>query len=451
MSQYQYREFPEGSQRQFSHQDYRDCQYQQPREYQQQQPREYQQQPREYQQQPREYQQQPREYQQQPREYQQQPREYQQRPREYQQQPRQEYQQYPQPQYQPNHHHHQQDPPPPAYTETRTEDVDDAISKALAWVPQPPPPSQRHHYPALPRPVCIPQIQPDNFITGPMPFYRAYSPYLQHHSVQVGDFMHFLDSITIALAPAPPFQAAQLVSNGVGMVPHHWAQATSAAVGLVAGIGSAAVSAGRSAAFLKKVNATYFEPRGLKASIKKDKDLAVVLGGSAGNHPLSDTRTTTTAAAVSSVTAGAVTLSERRLLALQGQIAPLSFDVPPRAQQQNIMDKLAAKGVDKKILKARKKGLKQAQKQGVKLSQADIALLGSDASSASSDSDSDSDSSEPNPSGGKPSKRVAKREEKRARKLARKEKRAAEKMAKESSKDAKQASKLKWIVIENLT
>lgn len=252
--------------------------------------------------------------------------------------------------------------------------------------------------------------------------------------------MHFLDSVTIALAPAPPFQAAQLVSNGIGFVPHHWAQATSAAVGLVAGIGSAAVSAGRSAAFMKKVNAAYFEPRGLKASIKKDRDLNVMLGR---NPDDATTGTTAGATVVPSMTAEAVTLSERRLLALQGQIAPLSFEVPPRAQQQNVMDKLAAKGVDRKILKSRKKGLKQAQKQGVRLSQADLALLGSDASS-SDDSSSDSDQSNTK------ARKAAKKEEKRARKLARKEKKDAKKMARRGGKDAKQVAKLKWIVIESI-
>lgn len=289
-----------------------------------------------------------------------------------------------------------------------------------------------------------------------MPFYRAYSPYLQQHSVEVQDFMHFLDTITIALAPAPPFQAAQLVSDGIGFVPHHWAQATGAAVGLVAGIGGAAVSAGRSAAFMKKVNASYFEPRGLKASIKKDKDLNVTLGRNPDsiNININNNRTGASAPAgpVASMTADAVTLSERRLLALQGQIAPLSFEVPPRAQQRNVMDKLAAKGIDRKILKGRKKGLRQAHKQGVQLSQADLALLGSDVSSASSDSSSSSSSSssDSDRSSRKAKKRAARKEEKRAKKLAKRERRDAKKSAKRRGKDAKKVSKLKWIVIESL-
>ncbi|KAJ9647534.1 uncharacterized protein PV06_00246 [Exophiala oligosperma] len=385
---------------------------------------------------PQEYRQEYREYHVPPQSYRaEQPQGYHSRPQSYRQQPEQ-----PQEYHQPRQRYDDNDPPP-AYTETKEDS--EAISKALAWVPPPPSSSLTQRYGAYPRlslPVCIPQIQPDNLISGPMPFFRAYPPSLRPHSVEVQDFMHFLDSVTIALAPAPPFQAAQLVSNGIGFVPHHWAQATSAAVGLVAGIGSAAVSAGRSAAFMKKVNAAYFEPRGLKASIKKDRDLNVTLGRNPDDATMG---TTAGATVVPSMTAEAVTLSERRLLALQGQIAPLSFEVPPRAQQQNVMDKLAAKGVDRKILKSRKKGLKQAQKQGVRLSQADLALLGSDASS-SDDSSSDSDQSNTK------ARKAAKKEEKRARKLARKEKKDAKKMARRGGKDAKQVAKLKWIVIESI-
>lgn len=60
--------------------------------------------------------------------------------------------------------------------------------------------------------------------------------------------------------------------------PHHWAQAASFGVRAVAGVGTAAISATRTKAFFQKVNEEYLNPRGLKASLKKDEEVAAQLG-----------------------------------------------------------------------------------------------------------------------------------------------------------------------------
>ena len=319
--------------------------------------------------------------------------------------------------------------PPPPYTSAKEEN--EVVSRSLAWIPAPPSPSRQ--YPALPVPIAIPQIQPSNIMSGPMPFYRAYSNLLLRHSVSVEDFVHFIDSIDIALAPAPPFQVAQLASTGLGFVPHHWAQVASGAVGVAAGAGNAAFSAGRSRMFMNKVNEEFFAPRGLKASIKKDKELGIMLGEDPDQPRI----------APPGHSPAAVTVAERRLFALQGLVAPLTFEVPPPEQRRNMMGRLTAKGVHRKIQKGRKDAVKAARKQGVAVGDADLALLSSSESSSSSDPESD------RPRKQSP-KKAAKRERERTKKAGEREKKMAKKAGEKAKDDAKQAAKLSWIVIENL-
>ncbi|KAK5199384.1 hypothetical protein LTR72_001164 [Exophiala xenobiotica] len=354
----------------------------------------------------------------------------------------------------PSHAYMEEPPPPPypyPYTSTSTsagasasaKEESEVISRSLAWIPAPPSPSQSRQYPPLPVPVAIPQIQPATIMSGPMPFYRAYSNLLLQHSVSIEDFVHFIDSIDIALAPAPPFQVAQLASTGLGFVPHHWAQVASGAVGMAAGAGNAAFTAGRSRMFMNKVNQEFFAPRGLKASIKKDKDLNIMLGENPDQyHP--------PRIAPPGHSPAAVTVAERRLFALQGLVAPLTFEVPPPdAQRRNMMDRLTAKGVNRKIQKGRKDAVKAAQKQGVPYQNADMALLGNPYESSSSSSDSESDRHRPHKGKHGP-KKATKKERDRSKKAARGDKKLAKKAGEQAKDDAKQAAKLSWIVIENL-
>lgn len=55
--------------------------------------------------------------------------------------------------------------------------------------------------------------------------------------------------------------------------PHHCTVITGASMNVAAGVGTAAVTMTRTRRFMDMVNQEYFAPRGLKASIYKDKQL----------------------------------------------------------------------------------------------------------------------------------------------------------------------------------
>ncbi|KIV95365.1 hypothetical protein PV10_03030 [Exophiala mesophila] len=222
------------------------------------------------------------------------------------------------------------------------------LPRALGWIPSKP--SQRS-FPRLGRLVAIPQIQPDTLRSGPMPFYRAYAPDLSYHAITLEEFVGFLDNLTVARAPAAPFQILQLASMGIGFVPHHWTQAASAGIGVVAGAGTASVSAARSKLYLKQANEQYFGPRGLKVTLVKDEKFRLLTCEDPRSYPLAPV-------SVSSH----ITVAERRMKALENHIAPLTFDVPSPEPQTNVLDKLSARQVQNTIRKSQEKAIKQARK-----------------------------------------------------------------------------------------
>lgn len=225
------------------------------------------------------------------------------------------------------------------------------IEHTLQWIPPPP---QYKQFPGIPRPVAIPQIQQNSLISGPMPFTRAFAPCLLAHTITPEQFVAFIDNYAVAAAPNVAFQGMQIVSTGIGFVPHHWAQAASGAIGFAAGAGTQVVSAARTRLYMKKVNEEFFTPRGLEASMVGDDDLRNIIREDPRQPPIVPVNPA----------AGVTTLAERRLKALQPYIAPLSFDVPPPTAQTNTLDKLSAKQVNAKIKKNREKALKQARKHG---------------------------------------------------------------------------------------
>ncbi|ETN38426.1 uncharacterized protein HMPREF1541_06461 [Cyphellophora europaea CBS 101466] len=223
------------------------------------------------------------------------------------------------------------------------------VKQTLKWMPPPPAarPSAR-----LEVPVGIPQTESDSFFSGSSPYCRAYAPCLSSHGIAAPDFVAFIDGLTITLAPSPPIQAADLVSEGLGLVPEPVCQTTSAVLGLVSGVAEEVTSATRSILYLKKVNAQYFGPRGLKVSLMKDKELQQALKLSPKHVPL---------APVDSQS-GRVTVTDRRLAALEGYIASLTLNVPAAAPPTNVIDRLSAKQVQSRIKKQREKAEKEAVK-----------------------------------------------------------------------------------------
>lgn len=90
--------------------------------------------------------------------------------------------------------------------------------------------------------------------------------------------MNFIDNLTIAMSPSPPFQVLNIAGMGIGMVPHHWAQAASLGIGLASGAGTAAVAYARTKRFLEVFNREVFWGRGLRVRLVKNRELEGNLG-----------------------------------------------------------------------------------------------------------------------------------------------------------------------------
>jgi hypothetical protein len=141
----------------------------------------------------------------------------------------------------------------------------------------PPPLSSPSSYPGLTKPIAIPQIAISSMIKPPSPFTRAYAPVLSYYGLSKRDFLKMVDTINICLAASPPFQVMQIASTGIGFIPHHWATAASAGLGVLAGAGTAATTYVRTKRFFDKINKEVWEPRGLKMAMIKDPELLTLL------------------------------------------------------------------------------------------------------------------------------------------------------------------------------
>lgn len=225
---------------------------------------------------------------------------------------------------------------------------EELVKLTLRWVP--PPPLSRP-VARLRRPVAVPQVDKDSYITGNTPFLRAYAPSLQAHGISPTDFLAFCDGLTIAQAPSPPIQVVDLIGTGLGLVPDIWAQMTSLGIGIAAGAAAEVTNVARTKLFLKKANAEYFAPRGLKVSVQPDQKLQQLLSLPPSQSPLApvDTRS------------GCISITDRRLKSLGYNIAPLSLDVPAPTPPSNLIDRLSAKQVQSRIRKNRERAIKKAE------------------------------------------------------------------------------------------
>lgn len=268
--------------------------------------------------------------------------------------------------------------------------------------------------------------------------------------------------------------------QGIGFVPWHWASLTGAGIQVAAGVGSSAVSIIRTKRFLATSNDKYFAPRGLKVSLKKDDDLVDCL--------FSDPRSAEAAEYKKRLLApvdtenGNIELRERKMAVLQPHITPLTEHVLPPEKQRNILDRMAARGLEKKTKKTEKrlaKRQRKAEKKQRKIEQLRARGMISDDghnarnlayydSSSSSDlSNSDSSDSEmeridrrvekmrldPGMSEKKRAKRQAKIEEDRhkyQKKYDKKVAKANRKADRADEKAEKKVKRMEYIVIENL-
>ncbi|KAF3049356.1 hypothetical protein E8E11_005380 [Didymella keratinophila] len=290
---------------------------------------------------------------------------------------------------------------PPSYdvvTASRPPNDAALVESATAWISNP---LAIHNarVPRLEKPVVIPRIDTSGRLAVPLPFMRVYSPDLRQHGISEEDFVAFVDNLAVAQAPPAPLQILSVTGQAVGFVPHHWAVFAGAGINVAAGMGTAAVSYGRTRFFLEKVNREYFAPRGLHMLVCKYQQLVKKLA-IGPDVPVRIDR---------DPQAGIISVRDRCVSAVQPYVADLSFDVPPPSGERNVLDKLAAKGIERRRRKQDEKHRKKFEKDG----------YSSDSSSSSSSSSSSGSSSEEDKAQRKAARRVRKID-RRARKDLRK-------------------------------
>ena len=134
------------------------------------------------------------------------------------------------------------------------------------------------------------------------------------------------------------------------------------------------------------------------------------------------------------------TIGYRRLQALMPYTASLTFNVPPPTEQRNVLDKMAAKQIQRKTKKKEDDGYSSE--------------------SSSSSSHGSHDQFRPQPGAGlkgrdrkkaeKAEREWKKKEEKRSRRQDKKDAKSHEKSGKRLDKEQKMAGKMEYIVVESL-
>lgn len=230
---------------------------------------------------------------------------------------------------------------------TASSERDDEILQQALEFTRHTPPAYTQKARKLSGPVAVPQAS-----KGPgMPFTRAYAPILAEHGVTMEEFVEFIDNLNVVSSSSPPLQVLDLAGGIAGFVPIHYAQFISMGIQAVAKIGNAAVMRTRGTVFMKKVNAEYFNPRGLRVELATGEALKARVGinpSASLAAPISESDD--------------LCEIDRTLAGVQGYVAPLTFNVPPPNEPTNILNKLFAKQQatilrkqEKKIQKPRNK------------------------------------------------------------------------------------------------
>lgn len=165
------------------------------------------------------------------------------------------------------------------------------------------------------------------------------------------EFVEFIDNLNIVSASSPPIQVLDAAAGIVGLVPIATAQIVGGSIQAAAKIGNAVLSKTRGAMFVKKVNSDFFAPRGLKMELVTADALKMKLGMRPDMplaHPLEQSMD--------------MTLHERRMVALQDFVSPVTFNVPSPNEPTNVLDKLSAGAQKRNISKQEKKAFESREK-----------------------------------------------------------------------------------------
>lgn len=222
---------------------------------------------------------------------------------------------------------------------------DEVLQQALEFTHHAPP--QQISSRGLRRPVAIPQV-----LSGiGQPFARGYSQDLHEPGITMQDFVEFIDNFNVVSAGSPPLQIIDMAGGVVGLIPIHHAQIISGAIQAVGKIGKAAVSKTRGTLFIQKANKDFFNPRGLKVELVTSE----ALKARSGMDPDMQLAAPFEHSADLSV-------HQRRMAALDGYTAPVTFDVPPPNEETNVLNKMCAAQQKRTIAKQEKKVLEDRDK-----------------------------------------------------------------------------------------
>lgn len=148
-------------------------------------------------------------------------------------------------------------PPPTKHPLPSREIQDPILAQTTSWIPPTAPPPSTHFL-RLETPVIVPRLNTTHKRHLPLPFVRCYAPILASHDITAQDFASFVDNLAVAQAAPLPLQVLDVAGAGMGLAGRSAAKA-------------------RTARFLEACNERFFGPRGLKAGIARDEDVARML------------------------------------------------------------------------------------------------------------------------------------------------------------------------------
>lgn len=257
---------------------------------------------------------------------------------------------------------------PPPYEEDYDDEDDDSepdhdekrenaelLNQALEFTTHPPP------YNISTKKLALPVVIPRDGNGMGVPFTRCFAPILLDHGVSQKDFIEFIDNLNTVSAPNGALQVASFAGKLASFAPSAIAKGVGTAVQIGAQVGSGAMSAKIRKEFMDRANKAYFRPRSLWVHVVGTKDLTNLLGLPPNQPllpPINPQQST-------------LTIQQRRLAALSGRIASLTFDVPPPNKSSSVLVNLShgitqrklAKS-ERRMLKSRERAQRRAQRRG---------------------------------------------------------------------------------------